>query len=74
VRRDAATARNLNAPFADLKRQVAAGQGLDAAIHSVKPAADASAEATHAKEQAQQDMRAPRGGNAPAGARRPRER
>ena len=45
--------------FAELKRQVAAGQGLDAAIHAVKPAADASAEATRAKEQAQRDMRAP---------------
>ena len=52
-------AQNLNIPFAQLKHQVAAGQGLDAAIHSVKPAADASAEATRAQEQAQQDMRAP---------------
>jgi hypothetical protein len=54
-------AQNLNLPFAQLKRQVAAGQGLDAAIHAVRPAADAGAEATRAQEQAQQDMRAPRG-------------
>ncbi len=54
-------AQNLDVPFADLKRQLAAGQGLDAAIHSVKPAADTGAEATRAKEQALQDMRAPRG-------------
>jgi hypothetical protein len=52
-------AQNLKIPFVELKRQVAAGQGLDAAIHAVKPAADASAEATRATEQAQRDMRAP---------------
>ena len=52
-------AQNLNIPFADLKRQLAAGQGLGAAIHTVKPSADANAEATRAKAQAQQDMRAP---------------
>jgi hypothetical protein len=54
-------AQNLNIPFADLKRQLAAGQGLGAAIHTVKPSADANAEATRAKAQAQQDMRAPHG-------------
>jgi hypothetical protein len=54
-------AQNLSIPFAELKRQVAAGQGLDAAIHTVKPSADASAEATRAREQARQDMRAPGG-------------
>jgi len=54
-------AQNLGIPFAELKHQVAAGQGLDAAIHTVKPAVDASAEAIRAKQQAQQDMRAPGG-------------
>jgi hypothetical protein len=52
-------ARNLDIPYADLKRKVTAGNGLDVAIHALKPGADASAEATRAKEQAQQDMRAP---------------
>jgi hypothetical protein len=54
-------AQNLNIPFADLKGQVAAGQGLGAAIHTVKPSVDANAEATRAKAQAQQNMRAPHG-------------
>jgi len=54
-------AKNPDIPFAALKRQVAAGQGFDAAIHAVKPAAGASAEATRATAQAQQDIRAPRG-------------
>ena len=52
-------ARNLDIPYADLKRKVTAGNGLDAAIHALKPGADASAEATRAKEQAHKDMRAP---------------
>jgi hypothetical protein len=51
-------ARNLGIPYADLKRKVTAGDGLDAAIHALKPEADASAEATRAKEQAHKDMRA----------------
>jgi hypothetical protein len=55
-------ARNLGIPYTTLKGKVTAGEGLDAAIHALKPEADASAEATHAKEQAHQDMRA-QGGN-----------
>jgi hypothetical protein len=54
-------AQNLNVPFADLKGQVVAGQGLGAAIHTVKPSVDANAEATRAKVQAQQGVRAPHG-------------
>jgi len=51
-------ARNLRIPYADLKRKVIAGEGLDAAIHALKPDADASAEATRAKEEAHRDMQA----------------
>ena len=51
-------ARNLDIPYARLKGRVMTGDGLDAAIHALKPEADASAEATHAKEQAHHDMRA----------------
>jgi hypothetical protein len=49
-------AQNLNIPFTDLKRKVAGGEGLSAAIHTLKPEADANAEARRAKNQAMSDF------------------
>lgn len=51
-------AQNLSIPFTDLKRKVAAGEGLSAAIHTLKPEADANAEARRAKNQAMSDFSA----------------
>ena len=48
--------RNLNIPFADLKAQMAHGGQLEAAIHAVKPNADAAAEASRAQQQAHSDL------------------
>jgi hypothetical protein len=52
---------NLNIPFADLKSKVTGGQGLGAAIHSLKPDANARAEVKKAEGQAQDDVHGPRG-------------
>jgi len=51
-------AQNLNIPFTDLKRKVSQGEGLSAAIHTLKPDADANAEARRAKSQAMSDFSA----------------
>ncbi len=51
-------AQNLGIPFTDLKRKVAGGEGLSAAIHTLKPEADANAEARRAKNQALSDFSA----------------
>jgi hypothetical protein len=52
---------NLNIPFADLKSKVTGGQGLGAAIHALKPDANARAEVKKAEGQAQDDVHGPRG-------------
>ena len=52
---------NLNIPFGDLKAKVTGGQGLGAAIHSLKPDANARAEVKKAQGQAQDDVHGPRG-------------
>jgi hypothetical protein len=52
---------NLNIPFADLKTKVTGGQGLGAAIHALKPDANARAEVKKAEGQAQDDVHGPRG-------------
>lgn len=52
---------NLSIPFADLKSKVTGGQGLGAAIHELKPDANARAEVKKAEGQAQDDVHGPRG-------------
>jgi hypothetical protein len=52
---------NLNIPFGDLKAKVTGGQGLGAAIHALKPDANARAEMKKAQGQAQDDVHGPRG-------------
>jgi hypothetical protein len=52
---------NLNIPFADLKGKVTGGQRLGAAIHSLKPDADARAEVKRAEGQAAGDVHGSRG-------------
>lgn len=52
---------NLNIPFADLKAKVAAGERLEAAIHALKPDAQAKAEARRAEQQARSDLQSPQG-------------
>jgi hypothetical protein len=52
---------NLSIPFADLKTKVTGGQGLGAAIHALKPDANARAEVKKAQGQAQDDVHGPRG-------------
>jgi len=52
---------NLNIPFGDLKAKVTGGQGLGAAIHALKPDANALAEMKKAQGQAQDDVHGPRG-------------
>lgn len=49
-------AQNLRIPFADLKTKVAGGQKLAAAIHELKPAADAKSEVRRAEDQAHADL------------------
>jgi hypothetical protein len=56
-------AHNLGVPFADLKSRVIGGTKLAAAIHALKPAADARSEARRAEEQSRSD----RSASAPAG-------
>jgi hypothetical protein len=48
---------NLNIPFADVKGRVTNGQSLGAAIHALKPKADAQREVRRAEEQAREDLR-----------------
>ncbi len=52
---------NLSIPFADLKAKVTNGQTLGAAIHDLKPDANATAEASKAEEQGHRDLHAPSG-------------
>ncbi|HEY8052273.1 MAG TPA: hypothetical protein VIE42_05655 [Steroidobacteraceae bacterium] len=52
---------NLNIPFGDLKAKVTGGQGLGAAIHELKPDANARAEVKRAEGQAREDVHASRG-------------
>lgn len=52
---------NLSIPFADLKSKVTGGQALGAAIHELKPDANARAEVKKAEGQAQGDVHGPRG-------------
>jgi len=54
-------AQNLNIPFADLKSRLSSGRKLGAAIHDLKPEANAREEARRAEEQARSDGRAPHG-------------
>jgi hypothetical protein len=52
---------NLNIPFADLKGKVTGGQRLGAAIHTLKPEANARAELKRAEGQAEGDLHGSRG-------------
>ena len=52
---------NLNIPFADLKGKVTGGQRLGAAIHTLKPEANARAEVKRAEGQAEGDLHGSRG-------------
>lgn len=52
---------NLNIPFGDLKAKVTGGEGLGAAIHALKPEANARAEVKRAEGQAQDDVHGPTG-------------
>jgi len=54
-------AQNLNLPYPGLKSKVIGGENLAAAIHDLKPSADAKAEARKALEQARADLRPARG-------------
>ena len=55
-------AQNCNVPFADLKSKLTGGQKLGAAIHDLKPEANAKQEARKAEEQARSDTQvAPQG-------------
>jgi cytoskeletal protein RodZ len=48
---------NLNIPFADLKSKVTGGEKLHAAIHDLKPEANAKSESRRAEDQARSDMK-----------------
>jgi len=52
---------NLSIPFPDLKSKVTGGAKLGAAIHQLKPDANAKAELRKAEEQARSDVRSPQG-------------
>ena len=54
-------AQNLNLSFTDLKSSISGGQRLAAAIHTLKPDADANAEAQRAEQQAHSDLKPPQG-------------
>lgn len=54
-------AQNLNLPYPGLKSKVTGGQNLAAAIHDLKPSADAKAEARKAVDQARADLIPSRG-------------
>ena len=51
-------AQNLSIPFPDLKSKLSGGQKLGAAIHDLKPEANAKEEARRAEEQARSDAQA----------------
>ena len=51
-------AQNLSIPFPDLKSKLTGGQKLGAAIHDLKPEANAKEEARRAEEQARSDAQA----------------
>ncbi len=51
-------AQNLSIPFPDLKSKLSGGQKLGAAIHDLKPEANAKEEARRAEEQARSDVQA----------------
>ena len=54
-------AQNLSIPFGDLKSKLTSGQKLGAAIHVLKPEANAPEEATRAESQARSDVSSPPG-------------
>jgi hypothetical protein len=54
-------AQNLGIPFGDLKSRLTGGQKLGAAIHGLKPEADAPGEASRAENQARSDVSANQG-------------
>ena len=54
-------AHNLNIQFADLKSRVSGGQRLEAAVHDLKPEADAKSEVRRAALQARADLQSPTG-------------
>lgn len=54
-------AQNLSVPFGDLKSKLTSGQKLAAAIHGLKPEANAPEEASRAENQARSDVSAPQG-------------
>lgn len=54
-------AQNLDLPYPGLKSKVTGGQNLAAAIHDLKPSADAKAEARKAVDQARADLMPARG-------------
>ena len=54
-------AHNVGIPFKDLKTRMTRGETLGAAIHHLKPGADAGAEVSRAEEQARADVRSPQG-------------
>jgi hypothetical protein len=47
---------NLNIPFSEVKGRVTNGQSLGAAVHALKPTADAKREVRRAEEQAREDL------------------
>ena len=54
-------AQNLSVPFGDLKSKLTSGQKLAAAIHGLKPEANAPEEASRAENQAHSDVSTPQG-------------
>ena len=54
-------AHNLSIPFTELRSKMVAGQQLGAAIHSLKPDANAKTEAHKAELQARGDLKSPQG-------------
>jgi hypothetical protein len=54
-------AQNLSVPFGDLKSKLTSGQKLGAAIHGLRPEANAPEEASRAESQARSDVGSPQG-------------
>jgi hypothetical protein len=54
-------AQNLSIPYGDLKSKLTGGRKLSAAIHDLKPDANAPGEARRAEDQARSDVRVPQG-------------
>jgi hypothetical protein len=50
-------AQNLNIAFPDVRERVIGGQTLEAAVHALKPSANAQVEVHRAEQQASQDLR-----------------